>query len=103
MRFLFLLFLPIMTFAQTPCEAKKVTYSLQLFSTKSIELFDRSKIDSVDYDSLKFEEVCVKGEKRFRVIIPQQSEMQAYETKERYSKIYKDCFIVKYIDDKRYN
>lgn len=104
MRFLIIiLFFPIMTFAQSKCETKKVTYALQLFSTKSVELFDRSKIDSIDYDSLKFEEVCVNGEKRFRVIIPQDSEMQAYETKSRYSKTYKDCFIVKYIDNKRYN
>ena len=103
MRFLFLLFLPIMTFAQTQkqCEAKKVTYSLQLFSTKSLEIFDRSKI--AETDSVVIEEVCVKGEKRFRILLPQESEMFAYETKERYSKEFKDCFIVKYIDNKRYN
>jgi hypothetical protein len=101
MRFLFLLFLPIMTFAQTPCESKQVTYSLQLFSTKSLEVFDRSKI--AETDSVVVEEVCVKGEKRFRILLPQESEMFAYEAKERYSKQFKDCFIVKYIDDKRYN
>jgi hypothetical protein len=101
MRFLFLLFLPIMTFAQTPCESKQVTYSLQLFSTKSLEVFDRSKI--AETDSVVVEEVCVKGEKRYRILLPQVSELFAYEAKERYSKQFKDCFIVKYIDDKRYN
>ena len=101
MRFLLLLLLPIMTFAQQECAEKKVTYSLQLFSTKTIELFDGSNI--APNDSMSVEAVCVKGEKYYRVLIPQESQMFAYEAKELYSKHYKDCFIVKYIDGKRYN
>jgi hypothetical protein len=102
MRFLFLLFLPIMTFAQQQeCKEKKVTYSLQLFSTKAVQLFDKSKI--AETDSIVIEDVCIKGEKVYRVLIPQEGEMYAEEAKERYSKHYKDCFIVKYIDGKRYN
>jgi hypothetical protein len=101
MRFLFLLFLPIMTFAQQECKEKKVTYSLQLFSTKAVQLFDKSKI--AETDSIVVEDVCIKGEKVYRVLIPQEGEMYAEEAKERYSKHYKDCFIVKYIDGKRYN
>jgi hypothetical protein len=52
---------------------------------------------------MSVEAVCVKGEKYYRILIPQESQMLAYEAKERYSKYYKDCFIVKYIDGKRYN
>jgi hypothetical protein len=101
MRFLIFLFLPFMAFAQQECAEKNVTYSLQLFSTKSLEIFDKQHI-SPD-DSIAVETVCVKGEKRYRILIPQRSELFAYEAKERYSKHFKDCFIVKYVDDKRYN
>lgn len=101
MRFLILLLLPFMAFAQQECADKKVTYSLQLFSTKTFELFDGSHIAL--NDSIAVETACVKGEKVYRILIPQESQMFAYEAKERYSKQYKDCFIVKYIDGKRYN
>lgn len=101
MKFLFFLLLPISIFAQTDCIKSTVTYSLQIFSTKDVQLFDAGNIEP--NDTIVVEEVCIKGEKRFRILIPQKSELNAFDAKDRYSKFFKDCFIVKYIDGKRYN
>ncbi len=101
MQFLFILLFPIQFFAQTDCKKAEVTYSLQIFSTKDVQLFGATHIEPTD--TFVVEEVCIKGEKRFRILIPQQSELFARDAKERYSKHYPDCFIVRYIDGKRYN
>ncbi|MCF8342432.1 MAG: hypothetical protein K9I82_15760 [Chitinophagaceae bacterium] len=101
MKFLFILLFPITVFAQTDCKTANVTYSLQLFSTKNVQLFDATHIEPTD--TIVVEEVCVKGEKRFRIMIPQDSELFAKDAKLKYSKFWKDCFIVKYVDGKRYN
>lgn len=114
MKFLIFLFLPFLTFAQQTtddqktdqntnqkCEAKKITYSLQLQSTVSIDLFDWNKVDPKDSTSV--EEICSAKGKYYRILIPQESKLFAEESKERYSKTFKDCFIVKYVDGKRYN
>lgn len=101
MKLLLLLLFPITVFAQTDCKTANVTYSLQLFSTKNVQLFDATHIEPTD--TIVVEEVCIKGEKRFRIMIPQKSEMFAQDAKSKYSKFWKDCFIVKYVDGKRYN
>ena len=101
MKFLFILLFPITVFAQTDCKTANVTYSLQLFSTKNIQLFDATHIEPTD--TIVVEEVCVKDQKVFRIMIPQDSELFAKDAKERYSEHYPGCFIVRYIDVKRYN
>jgi hypothetical protein len=101
MQLLLLLLFPIHFFAQTDCKTANVTYSLQLFSTKNIQLFDGTHIDQ--NDTIVVEEACIKDQKVFRIMIPQENQMFAEQSKDRYSKFYKGCFIVKYIDGKRYN
>lgn len=101
MKILTLLFLPIFAFSQLDCKESNVTYSLQLFSTKNIQLFDGTHIDQ--NDTIVVEEACIKDQKVFRILIPQENQMFAEQSKDRYSKFYKGCFIVKYIDGKRYN
>lgn len=101
MQFLLILLFPIQFFAQTDCKKAEVTYSLQIFSTKDVQLFDASHIEPTD--TFLVEEVCIKGEKRFRILIPQENKQFAEQAKNKYSEHYPGCFIVIYYDGKRYN
>jgi hypothetical protein len=99
-KIILLMLLPISIFGQT-CHETKIDYAVQLFSTRSVELFNKKNVQQSD--SLTFEKVCLKEEVKYRVLIPCDNLEKAEETRSRYTKIYPDCFIVKYVNRKRYN
>ena len=99
-KIILLLLLPIAIFGQK-CNDTKIDYAVQLFSTRAIELFDGKHIQPTD--SLIFEKVCLKEETKYRVLVSTTDSENAAQLKAYYAKWYPDCFVVKYVNRKRYN
>ena len=94
------LLLPISVFGQN-CHEAKIDYAVQIFSTRTVELFDGKHIQQED--SLIIEKVCLKDKANYRILVHSAGFNEAEQLREYYKKWYPDCFVVKYVNRKRYN